>query len=331
MRWRHFFGPVLVLTMIAGCTTPPTKTENPPVAPASAVAAPNPSASTTTASATDGPGASSIAPAAPAVTSPATAGAGSGQSGPNGARAVNSDTHIDVIRADGPARPLWPPQSLHLTAGPVWSPDGEWVAVLSGTDFTWMVEVATNRWVYVGHALSDPKLTKWDDRWTAWWAEISARPMRKWSGQNLTQVRQGPQLQIYVPTHVPKGLKLAYIESGTGSEWAFIGFVDASGKEVLTITERTVSGMSPGWIPHQYIDLPLEKDGSGKTAAHVGCRNQGECTVAWTAPDPYIQVEVGFPFAMTQADLLTVIASLSPTATEEQITDDLLPLGHIAP
>lgn len=228
-------------------------------------------------------------------------------------------------------RQLYPPQSLHLSGGPVWAPDGKWVAVLSGTDLIWMVEVAANRWVYVGHANTDTKLTEWDDKWTAWWAEISARPMRKSSGEGLAEIRKGALLQIYLPTHVPEGLKLAYIDSGTGSEWAFVGFVDASGKEVLTVTERTVSGMSPGWIPRQYVDLPLAKDESGQTAAHLGCRNRGECTVAWTAPDSYVQVETVFPFSMPEAELLKVVASLSPAVTEDQITDDLQPLGHIAP
>lgn len=42
-------------------------------------------------------------------------------------------------------------------------------------------------------------------------------------------------LKIYLPTRLPAGLKLAYIDNPNGSEFATIGFVDAAGNPALKI------------------------------------------------------------------------------------------------
>jgi hypothetical protein len=320
MSWAKLVGPMMISILMAGCATQASTSQTPPTAPAPA------------APATAAAPAKSQASGTPAADAPPGAPTGSEQASQTGIRAVNRDTHIDLIRADGSVRSLYPPQSLHLSDGPIWSPDGKWVAVYAGSDLTWMAEAATNRWVYLGQAVPGSELTRWDDRWTSWWTEISARPAPKPSGESVTQIRQRTTFKIYLPSRLPQGLTLAYIDHASDSDWAWIGFVDSSGNEALKITERQMSGMGASFIPRQYSDLPKALDESGQTAASVACRSQGECTVAWTgAQDTYLQVETAFPFALTQADLLKLVASLSPTATEDQITKDLAPLGHIAP
>lgn len=96
-------------------------------------------------------------------------------------------THIDLINAariladphPGPSgiTHLRPPRALALVDGPVWSPDGNWLAVSAGTILPigkgpgggsqfeateiWLVEAATNRWLRLGDAPMDQPLTAW--------------------------------------------------------------------------------------------------------------------------------------------------------------------------
>ncbi|HYF76869.1 MAG TPA: hypothetical protein VD973_07050, partial [Symbiobacteriaceae bacterium] len=112
---------------------------------------------------------------------------GSGLPAQIGSQYWDGGTHIDVIDARRtvhhvPPEPwgvnhLHPPQPLALTHGPVWSPDGSWLAVSAGTILPigkgpgggsqfeaseiWLVEVATNRWLRLGDVPPDHRLAQW--------------------------------------------------------------------------------------------------------------------------------------------------------------------------
>jgi hypothetical protein len=104
-----------------------------------------------------------------------------------GSQYWDGGTHIDLMNAariladphPGPSgiTHLRPPQALALVDGPVWSPDGNWLAVSAGTILPvgtgpgggsqfeaheiWLVEAATNRWLRLGDAPEEQRLTDW--------------------------------------------------------------------------------------------------------------------------------------------------------------------------
>lgn len=102
---------------------------------------------------------------------------GSGLPAQIGSQYWDGGTHIDVIDPAGTTRHLHPPEELALIHGPVWSPDGKWLAVSAGTILPvgkgpaggaqfdakeiWLLEAATNRWVRLGDAPKDQPLTEW--------------------------------------------------------------------------------------------------------------------------------------------------------------------------
>lgn len=86
---------------------------------------------------------------------------GSGLPAPVGANLEEGGTHLDLGDVKGGLRHLEPPVALELPAGPWWSPDSKWLAVVSGTvqvtpgqpeppQRVWVVEAATGEWHRLG-------------------------------------------------------------------------------------------------------------------------------------------------------------------------------------